>query len=561
MEELRQLAVNVERKIGMIKSRLLTADDQNLDNILIALRKYAPSAGPQSPDVHSNMQDFYHSKKTKLQDALSELDRIHTSLDLGNDMLMGGTERRDYPSYRSKTAGTRSNPAAMATDGSMPSPSCAKTSSAYVSPIPVTALQADMPYYSQKTTGKEADKHAQFEFDMISKSFQAIIDEVNKTASLVSSTSTPQPHYRKPLPEIKELQSKVYASKKQGLQKHSASPETSRRPLHITVNSQQMKTSSVPTPKSPPVVAPKPSFRMPASAGPSQQHATAAVSQPVAATAINVATGSVHAPVTSVVRAEMAKPAPEKREPRVRGRFRPKPASQEEDANRRARSKSSPTLSVHGLHTEAEANEVSNEQQTTAKTQLNFQIEPPPVAKKPSGSKKPPLHIDVARAQEGGTLELQLKPPAMFQDTDDKGDQPSVQVHAEPVIVRPDPDCAPPLDSKTVIYPGTASSTATTTATTSSCVTQVAMVTSVPSTGSVPPPKTDASSSESSAEGREKKKSSQRMGRGVAMMVELFSSSDEERIRRSHPLHTRSAPTSVPTLPAMTLLASLRKRL
>jgi hypothetical protein len=55
MEDLRQLAVNVERKIGMIKSRLITADDQNLDRILLSLRKFAPSAGPRSPEIRAGL--------------------------------------------------------------------------------------------------------------------------------------------------------------------------------------------------------------------------------------------------------------------------------------------------------------------------------------------------------------------------------------------------------------------------------------------------------------------------------------------------------------------------
>jgi hypothetical protein len=47
------------------------------------------------------MQEFYHSKKHKLEDALTELERIYASLDLEKDtMLLDRAERRDYPSYR-----------------------------------------------------------------------------------------------------------------------------------------------------------------------------------------------------------------------------------------------------------------------------------------------------------------------------------------------------------------------------------------------------------------------------------------------------------------------------
>nr|KAG5709873.1 hypothetical protein BaRGS_032697 [Batillaria attramentaria] len=224
MEELRQLAVNVERKIGLIKSRLLTADDQNLDKILLSLRKFAPSAGPKSPEIRpSSMQDFYHSKKSKLEDALTELERIYTSLDLNNEMLMDRAERRDYPMYRTKSTAPSVNVTTTASiSPSSANPARTKSSSVYITPMTKTSAQAETsPYQQRKALSKvETDQQMQSEFDLISKSFQAIIDEVNKTASLVSSASTSsQPRTHHPLPEIKELQIKAYASREQDLQK------------------------------------------------------------------------------------------------------------------------------------------------------------------------------------------------------------------------------------------------------------------------------------------------------------------------------------------------------
>ena len=546
MEDLRQLAVNVEKKIGLIKSRLLTADDQNLDKILLALRKFAPSAGPRSPDIRpSNMQDFYRSKKTKLEDALNELERIYTSLDLNNDMLMESAERRDYPSYRTKPAGSSVNATSAASTGLTASQARTKSSSIYISPIPVaTVLAETTPSQAQTVVARvEVDKQTQSEFDMISKSFQAIIDEVNKTASLVSSASTPQPRPQPPLPEIKELQSKVYASREQELERQKASPEVHRPTFNVTVSS---RTVAGPTPKSPPAVAPKPSFRVQTPTGLSPQLSSA--SPPPAPThSVSAVTSSPQAPVTSVVRAEMAKPAPEKRDARVRGRFRPKTASQErEDASRRARSKSSPTISAQDLPTSTESSGVTGAGQTTTKSQLNFQIEPASGGKT-DRSRKPPLHLDVARAQQGDTVELHLKPPAMFQDRNVKFGQPVViaareptQVVAQPFVVKPTPPSAPPLDSKMVVYPGSP--------TVASATPPVAATEATAEDKSLPRHEA-ASSSESSAEGREKK-SKQRLGRGVAMMVELFSSSDDERLRRSQPLHTRSAPDLSADIPS-----------
>ncbi|XP_076444886.1 uncharacterized protein LOC143282870 isoform X5 [Babylonia areolata] len=541
MEDLRQLAVDVERKISIIKSRLLTADDQNLDKILLALRKFSPSAGPHSPDLQpSNMQDFYHTKKNKLEDALSELERIYVSLDLNNDMLLDGAERRDYPSYRTKPVGTTASINPTSGIGSAASPSRLMSSSSYMSPLSVATVQAERSPYDHRQTGVskvDIDKQAQSEFDVISKSFQAIIDEVNKTASLVSSASTPQPRPKKPLPEIKELQSKLYASKEQDIQKYVASPEPARRPLNVTLISQQVSSPAASTPKSPPAVAPKPSLRMQASAGQSLQY-SASPSQQTVSSGVSIVT-TAQSPVTSVVRAEMAKPAPEKREQRVRGRFRPKPANQEKEdaASRRARSKSSPTITLQDLQdaSASEGSTFTSEGQPTAKTQLNFQLEP---AGAPSGSRKPPLHLDIAKAQQGSVVELQIKPPAMFQDGGDTVDQPSGSVVAQSVVLEPSSD-APPPESKTVVFPGTPpTSSVMSVSTPSSSATQPAN-----------PSKADVSSSESSAETREKK-SKQKMGRGVAMMVEMFSSSDEERLKRSHPLHTRSAPDLSADMPS-----------
>ena len=610
MEDLRQLAVNVERKIGLIKSRLLTADDQNLDKILLALRKFAPpspspsstssasAGGPQhSPD---NMHDFYRSKKSKLEEALGELERIYCSLDLSGSQA-GVLERRrdEYPAYRSKPdaagpgggggggglGGGGGGGVSVTTTASTrpaPGPARTKSSSVYISPIPVATVQAESavtpyPYHSRQAlplSKAEVDRQTQSEFDMISKSFQAIIDEVNKTASLVSSAAPQPSRPQPPLPEIKELQSKVYASREQDLQRHAASPESQRRTFNITVNSLETQKSpqlgpASTTPKSPPAVAPKPTFRVQTPAGLSPQLFSASSSSfssqpPPTRVASSVVVSSPHpqAPVTtatSVVRAEVAKPAPEKRDPRVRGRFRPKTASQErEDATRRARCKSSPTISVQDLPGRAAeaSGSGSGGQPTTAKSQVNFQIEPAPGAKAADRSRKPPLDLDVARAQQGATVELQLKPPAMFQDRHPSpahgGDpagvaasrgEPPARVVAPPFVVKAAPACAPPLDSKTVVYPGSptvvyaaaaAAAPPPPTVAASSSSSAVAEVRGAPRHDAA------ASSSESSAEGRDKK--SKRLGRGVAMMVELFSSSDEERLRRSHPLHTRSAP-------------------
>ncbi|XP_050417901.2 uncharacterized protein LOC126831453 isoform X4 [Patella vulgata] len=203
MEDLRQLAKNVENKIELIKSKLVQADDTNLDKILVALRKFAPSAGPRSPDIRSEtMHDFYQSKRSKLSDALTELERIYKNLDLENETLYDRADRRDYPSYH------RLSPAPL-----NDAPPVRETTS--------LSIEIASPVFNDRA---DVEKQTQSEFDAISKSFQAILDEVNQTSAVTTSSED------------------VWISGPQ------STPDSPRLPMRVTLKSTQIPS---PTSKSP----------------------------------------------------------------------------------------------------------------------------------------------------------------------------------------------------------------------------------------------------------------------------------------------------------------------
>lgn len=96
IEELEQLAKDVETKLAQIKSKIVTSDEDRLDSILLALRKFAPEIDPKIPEpkvTAYSSQDG--NKKNKLHDALTELEKIYESLDLDSEVLMNRAERKE----------------------------------------------------------------------------------------------------------------------------------------------------------------------------------------------------------------------------------------------------------------------------------------------------------------------------------------------------------------------------------------------------------------------------------------------------------------------------------
>ncbi|KAH9488957.1 hypothetical protein Btru_059783 [Bulinus truncatus] len=169
MDDLKDLAQTVEKKINILKTKLQSADEKSLDNILGSLKRLTPEV-KTGDDEFSSFEDYYTTKKSKLSDALSELDRIYKSLEISNEEMATATERGKYKQYRP----SKSSDFIMA-----PQPK-----SGHLKPMQTRISSFYIPGLENKN--KQLDKETESEFDLLSKSFQAIVDEVNQTTDMFS---------------------------------------------------------------------------------------------------------------------------------------------------------------------------------------------------------------------------------------------------------------------------------------------------------------------------------------------------------------------------------------
>ncbi|XP_041374878.1 LOW QUALITY PROTEIN: uncharacterized protein LOC121387743 [Gigantopelta aegis] len=224
MEELRQLAQDVEKKVGMIKSKIVRADENNLDKILLTLKKFAPTMQTRSPEPRpDSFEDFYVKKKSKLSEALFELDKIYNGLDLDENSMVEHARREDYPSYK------RPSPIGQQKQDDKPE----QTSS--------ITFQVSKPSFQKPQQRTDSD------IDAIQRSFQAILDEVNqapavKMVSSSASTSVVQPGH--PTSTVKTVASSLASSiASQRYQTSIAKTQPSSIPTTI-IQPRQMETLS-----------------------------------------------------------------------------------------------------------------------------------------------------------------------------------------------------------------------------------------------------------------------------------------------------------------------------
>lgn len=171
--ELKTLAKEVEHKLSQIKTRIVSADENSLDSILLALRKFAPLTEQQYFGIKSK-PDFEAEKlrRRKLEDALSELERMYESLDLDDKSLMDRASRREETaSFQAKYA---NNAEAIAN----------KPSTSGVSSHSQSGYQGDKQVL-RKSQIEEIERQTQNEFEDITKSFQVLLDEVTKQCKTV----------------------------------------------------------------------------------------------------------------------------------------------------------------------------------------------------------------------------------------------------------------------------------------------------------------------------------------------------------------------------------------
>ncbi|XP_052079040.1 uncharacterized protein LOC127717440 [Mytilus californianus] len=156
IEDLQNLARDVEDKLSQIKCKIVDADENRLDSILSALRKFAPTEPVKTPpNIHTKEEQ--DRQRAKLNEALTELDRIYYGLHLDDPKL---------------------------TEPTMDSMSHSQTLPSQGHHIPLAQIRrnkSDSGFgHYQEDTAAQIDQQTQKEFDDITKSFQTLLDEVSK---------------------------------------------------------------------------------------------------------------------------------------------------------------------------------------------------------------------------------------------------------------------------------------------------------------------------------------------------------------------------------------------
>ncbi|XP_069108783.1 uro-adherence factor A-like isoform X2 [Argopecten irradians] len=174
VEDLKNLARDVEHRLSLIRSRIECSDENRLDSILSALRNFAPSVEPavvHQPRVQLTSE--YHSRKTKLQEALSELDKIYKNLNVEQPRSVTTTV----------TTETKGN-------------TIPRQSSTHVEYRPQIKKRNKsdsdfMANYSEESIA-EVERETQREFEDITQAFQNLLAEVDReTDQELGEPSTP----------------------------------------------------------------------------------------------------------------------------------------------------------------------------------------------------------------------------------------------------------------------------------------------------------------------------------------------------------------------------------
>lgn len=167
--ELKGLAREVEQKLSQIKSRIVSADEDRLDSVLLALRKFAPMTEQKYFDVKFTPVEADKVKKNKLEEALTELEKMYEILDLDDTSLLDRASRMEETSRIGRSAEVKYDP-----DLTRNVPPRADSSSGNV---------------YRRSQIEEVERQTQNEFEDITKSFQVLIDEVTRQCHAVAQGS------------------------------------------------------------------------------------------------------------------------------------------------------------------------------------------------------------------------------------------------------------------------------------------------------------------------------------------------------------------------------------
>ena len=161
IEDLQNLARDVEDKLSQIKCKIVDADENRLDSILSALRKFAPSEPVKTPpNIHTKEEQ--DRQRAKLNEALTELDRIYYGLHLDDPKVIQQSQKSDLMSQSQTLPSSRNV-------NHLSSPQMRRNKS-----------DSGFRHYYQEETVAQVEQQTQKEFDDITKSFQTLLDEVSK---------------------------------------------------------------------------------------------------------------------------------------------------------------------------------------------------------------------------------------------------------------------------------------------------------------------------------------------------------------------------------------------
>lgn len=155
MEELRKLAEDVETRLHQIRTKIIESDENKLDMVVSALKRFEPDITSKQ-DVQTENREEHSRKMKKMEEALSELNRIYKQLDIDEEKSKGSTSLG-----RSKSFNTQSS-----------RPEFKRTFS---------DSDYNVNVYRDECIA-EVEKETQREFEDINKSFQTLLAEVSSDA-------------------------------------------------------------------------------------------------------------------------------------------------------------------------------------------------------------------------------------------------------------------------------------------------------------------------------------------------------------------------------------------
>jgi hypothetical protein len=153
MEELRKLAEDVETRLRQIRTKIIQSDENKLDIVVSALKKFEPEITLKQDSPESESREEHSRKMKKMEEALSELNRIYKQLDIDEEKSKGSTSLG-----RSKSFNTNSS-----------RPEFKRTFS---------DSDYNVNVYRDECIA-EVEKETQREFEDINQSFQTLLAEVS----------------------------------------------------------------------------------------------------------------------------------------------------------------------------------------------------------------------------------------------------------------------------------------------------------------------------------------------------------------------------------------------